>query len=184
MQRIASLFTTPLTEKDLQLARRLPSHLRQVSGQFRPLHPPSLLVKPYFPPRDHSLLQRTPNPHSRHRALQRNRHIAAIKTTRSKLIRLRHKSVLKPPIIILRNLPPNPLLPMNLHQILRRTHIHSQLPLRANNLRSIFLPRSHHPARIEIRNLPVPELNNANRVVAVVVFPQIGRYGRDSGRSN
>ena len=175
----------PYLDIPLQKTTPLPPNLKphiphRVSNHLRPLNPPPALIKPYLLPRDHRLLQRTPNPHRLHRSLQRHRHLPTIQTPRRELIRFRHKRVLEPPVIRLRDLPPDAPRFIDLHQVLLRAHVDGQFALRTDNLGGILLARSHHPAGVKVGDFAVPEFYHPDRVVAIVVLAQLGRDGGDA----
>jgi hypothetical protein len=150
------------------------------SLQIRFLDPPPRLVKPNLPPRPQRLLQRTPNPNGLNRSRQLHRQLLVLQRTLCELIRLIDKRLPKSAVIILWNLPPNAASVVNIHEILNRRTVNGQFALRADDLGAVFLTRSHHPRTIEVGDLATVELDDADAVVDVAVFGEIGLHGGDA----
>lgn len=136
----------------------------------RSLSPIPLLIEENLLVRDQGLLQRRSNPHRLHSGSELQRKGLIIQNSSRKLIRLSNKRILEPIPVCLRNLATNPRLIVQVDMVHSGLGINSEFALCTNDLGCIFLARSHHPRSIEIRNLAVVELDQSDRVIAVVVL--------------
>ena len=66
------------------------------------------------------------------------------------------------------------------HQVLLRIEINTELTLCTDDLGNVLLAVRHHTRRIVVRNAAVPEFNDADRVIVVVVLLQAWLGGHDA----
>lgn len=149
-------------------------------SKLRLLHPPPRLIEPNLRPRNQTLLQRTPNLDRLHGPRQLHRQPPIIQTGGRELISFRHESLLEPPVIRPRDLPPDPGRFVDGHEVRRRVQVDGQFALRADDLGRVFLARGHHARRVQVGDAAAVELDDADRVVAVVVPAEVGLHGGDA----
>ena len=87
----------------------------------------------------------------------------------------------EPAIIIRRDFPPYTRRLVDMDQIRHRLGVDGEFALGANDLSTVILAGGHHARAVEIGDAAAVELDDADGVVAVVVFPQLGLHGRDAG---
>ena len=190
---IAQFYTKPTTERCAKGAPHLAIYPVNQSGnkhlspslvclcphlELCLLHPPARLVEPDPGSRNQRLLQRAPNLNRLHRPGEFHRQSRIVQTRRRKLIRLIHKRLLEPAIIVRGDLPPYASGLVDADEIRQWLHIHRQLALGADDFSRVFLPRRHHPRTIQIRDPASIKFHNAHRVIAVVMLPEVRLHRR------
>jgi len=132
-------------------------------SKTRPFNPSPCLIKVDLDPLIQGLLQRTANLHSLQSSRQLQRDLGIVQAHSGELIGLGDQGLLEFAIIVLWDLSPDPIRLIHIHQTPLRISIHRQLPLRLDNFCHIMLSRSHHARKIEVSNLPAPELYDPPR---------------------
>jgi len=103
-----------------------------------------------------------------------------IQTRSGKLIRLLDKSHLKPTLEVGRHLARDATGMVVVDEVALGVRVDRDLPLRADDLGDVFLPVRHHAGAVVVGDPAAVELDDAHRVVEVVVPLQLGPDGPDA----
>jgi len=87
-------------------------------------------------------------------------------------------------IITFQDLSSNDCLLLRKYEIIQGIQIQCEFAFHADNFSKVFLPRSHHPNRINIQNPSIPDLHDSHRIILVFTLAKLGLHRRNARRAH